>query len=54
MNFVVFAFLFITRMTSFNIGSLNINSCRDGEKRAALVEYLQLKKDGYNFITRDI
>lgn len=31
-------------MTSFNIGSFNINGCRGIEKRAALFDYLQLKK----------
>lgn len=31
-------------MVSFNIGSLNINGCRDVRKRSTLFKYLQLKK----------
>lgn len=49
MSFVVFVlwlfeFLSLIAMTSFNMGSFNINGCQGTEKRAALFDYLQLKK----------
>lgn len=42
-NFSFFFFVLIL-MVSFNIGSLNINGCRDVRKRSTLFKYLQLKK----------
>ncbi len=40
----LFIFFFFILMVSFNIGSLNINGCRDVRKRVTLFKYLQLKK----------
>lgn len=37
-------FSFLILMASFNIGSLNINGCRDVQKRTTLFKYLHLKK----------
>lgn len=42
--FSVFFPLFIYHMTSLNIGTFNINGCRGTAKRAALFDYLILKK----------
>ncbi len=41
-HLLIFPFFIV--MLSFNIGSLNINRCRDVRKRATLFKYLQLKK----------
>lgn len=42
--FLFFSPLFIYHMTSLNIGTFNINGCRGTAKRAALFDYLILKK----------
>ncbi len=48
----LFIFFFFILMVSFNIGSLNINGCRDVRKRVTLFKYLQLKKADV-FVARD-
>lgn len=42
--FLAVFFFFPFLMTNLNIGTFNINGCRGIEKRAALFDYLHLKK----------
>jgi len=41
---ILYFFSFLIQMVSLNIGSLNINGCRDTKKRNTLFKYLHLKK----------